>query len=77
MDPTSTPRAIRPSMRLFDFIERLVTWEATTDEKIMGQARELIEIATNGNPPPLLDPFAGGESGCAALPVHYSMTPLP
>ena len=28
-----------PRMRLFDFIERLVTWEATTDEKIMGQAR--------------------------------------
>ncbi len=49
-------------MRLFDFIERLVTWEATTDEKIMGQARELIRIATNGNPPPLLDPFAGGGS---------------
>ena len=33
----------RPRMRLFDFIERLVTWEATTDETIMGQARELIQ----------------------------------
>ena len=49
-------------MRLFDFIERLVTWEATTDEAIMGEARALIRIATNGNPPPLLDPFAGGGS---------------
>ena len=49
-------------MRLFDFIERLVKWESTTDEAIMGQARELIRIATNGNPPPLLDPFAGGGS---------------
>ncbi len=75
--PNVNAKGDSPSMRLFDFIERLVTWEATTDEKIMGQARELIEIATNGNPPPLLDPFAGGESGCAALPVHYSMTPLP
>ena len=51
-----------PRMRLFDFIERLVEWEATTDEKIMKQARELIRIATKGNPPPLLDPFAGGGS---------------
>ena len=62
-DPeTAEQKADTPRMRLFDFIERLVTWEATTDEKIMGQARELIRIATNGNPPPLLDPFAGGGS---------------
>ena len=51
-----------PRMRLFDFIEKLVTWEATTDEDIMEKARALIRIATNGNPPPLLDPFAGGGS---------------
>ena len=49
-------------MKLFDFIERLVKWESTTDETIMSQARQLIRIATNGNPPPLLDPFAGGGS---------------
>ena len=60
--PNVTAKGDSPRMRLFDFIERLVTWEATTDEKIMGQARELIRIATNGNPPPLLDPFAGGGS---------------
>jgi putative DNA methylase len=51
-----------PRQRLFDFIERLVTWEATTDEKILNTARELIRLATDGNPPPLLDPFAGGGS---------------
>lgn len=51
-----------PRQRLFDFIERLVTWEATTDEAIIKQARDLIQIATDGNPPPLLDPFAGGGS---------------
>jgi len=51
-----------PRMRLFDFIERLVQWESTTDEKILSTARELINIATEGNPPPLLDPFAGGGS---------------
>jgi putative DNA methylase len=39
-----------------------VTWEATTDEQILGQARELIRLATGDNPPPLLDPFAGGGS---------------
>ena len=60
--PNVTAKGDSPRMRLFDFIERLVTWEATTDEKIMGQARELIRVATNGNPPPLLDPFAGGGS---------------
>ena len=60
--PNVTAKGDSPRMRLFDFIERLVTWEATTDETIMGQARELIKIATNGNPPPLLDPFAGGGS---------------
>ncbi|KAB2902363.1 MAG: DUF1156 domain-containing protein [Anaerolineae bacterium] len=51
-----------PRMRLFDFIERLVKWESTTDEAILNTARELIQIATEGNPPPLLDPFAGGGS---------------
>ncbi|MBK7919038.1 MAG: DUF1156 domain-containing protein [Chloroflexi bacterium] len=51
-----------PRQRLFDFIERLVRWEATTDEKILNTARELILLSTDGNPPPLLDPFAGGGS---------------
>ena len=51
-----------PRQRLFDFIEQLVTWEATTDEKILNTARELIKLSTGGNPPPLLDPFAGGGS---------------
>ena len=60
--PNVEAKGASPRMKLFDFIERLVTWEATTDEKIMGRARELIQIATNGNPPPLLDPFAGGGS---------------
>ncbi len=51
-----------PRMRLFDFIERLVTWEATTDEAVLETARQLIRLATDDNPPPLLDPFAGGGS---------------
>ena len=51
-----------PRMRLFDFIEHLVQWESTSDEKIMGKARHLIRLCTDGQPPPLLDPFAGGGS---------------
>jgi len=51
-----------PRMRLFDFIERLVQWESTTDEDVLNTARRLIRLATNDNPPPLLDPFAGGGS---------------
>ncbi len=49
-----------PRMRLFDFIEKLVTWEASSDERILAKARELIQLATDGDLPPLLDPFAGG-----------------
>jgi hypothetical protein len=40
-------------MRLFEFIERLVTWEATADEEILETARRLIRLSTEGNPPPL------------------------
>ncbi len=48
--------------RLFKFIETLVKWESTTDEDVIGTARKLILAATDGNPPPLLDPFCGGGS---------------
>jgi putative DNA methylase len=51
-----------PRQRLFDFIETLVQWESTTDEDVLETARRLIRLATDGNPPPLLDPFAGGGS---------------
>ena len=48
--------------KLFKFIETLVKWASTTDEDVIGTARELILAATDGNPPPLLDPFCGGGS---------------
>lgn len=51
-----------PRQRLFDFIEQLVTWETINDKALLDRAKELIRIATNGNPPHLLDPFAGGGS---------------
>jgi putative DNA methylase len=51
-----------PRQRLFDFIERLVLWESTDDEEVLSTARELIHLSTEVDPPPLLDPFAGGGS---------------
>lgn len=49
-------------LRLFDIIERLVQWESTTNEQVLDEARQEILKATNGHPPPVLDPFCGGGS---------------
>ncbi len=46
--------------RLHDIIERLVVWENVRDEKLLAEARAEIMASTGGNPPPILDPFAGG-----------------
>ena len=48
--------------RLFELIEELVKWENINDERILGQARKEILKSTDGNPPPVLDPFCGGGS---------------
>ncbi len=48
--------------RLFELIERLVVWENSTDERLLAQAHAEILKSTDGNPPPILDPFAGGGS---------------
>src|SRR5258708_33760233 len=55
-----------PRQRLFKFIETLVQWESTTDEKVLETARRLIRLTTSGNPPPLVDPFAGA----GAIPLE-------
>lgn len=46
--------------RLHDIISRLVVWENIHDENLLKQAHEEILASTNGNPPPILEPFAGG-----------------
>ncbi|GEM88445.1 DUF1156 domain-containing protein [Meiothermus granaticius] len=46
--------------RLFELIERLVKWENSTNPQVLSEARQEILNATGGNPPPVLDPFAGG-----------------
>lgn len=48
--------------RLFDIIERLVVWENIHDEALLEEAHEEILKSTDGNPPAILDPFAGGGS---------------
>ena len=46
--------------RLHGLIERLVVWENTRDQALLAEARAEILASTGGNPPPILDPFAGG-----------------
>ncbi|WP_036310733.1 DUF1156 domain-containing protein [Micromonospora globosa] len=46
--------------RLHRIIERLVVWENTRDDKLFAEAHQEILKSTDGNPPSVLDPFAGG-----------------
>ena len=48
--------------RLHSIISRLVVWENIHDEKLLREAHDEIIKCTGGNPPPILDPFAGGGS---------------
>jgi putative DNA methylase len=58
----SLPIGEQRRYKLFGFIEQLVTWENSNNEQVIGTARTLIRAATNDNPPPVYDPFAGGGS---------------
>lgn len=46
--------------RLFDLITRMVNWDNLGDEALFNQVRAEIIRSTDGNPPAILDPFAGG-----------------
>lgn len=66
-DPSSKPEEFpteelqrKERDRLHKLIERLVVWENTRDEKLLAEAHAEILKSTGGNPPPILDPFAGG-----------------
>lgn len=66
-DPSSHPEEFpteelqrKERERLHKLIERLVVWENIRDEKLLAEAHAEILKSTNGNPPPILDPFAGG-----------------
>ncbi len=66
-DPSSHPDrfpteadVVTERKRLHDLIEKLVVWESSTDTDLFRQAHQEILDSTGGNPPPILDPFAGG-----------------
>jgi putative DNA methylase len=48
--------------RLLGIIEQLVKWENINDPVLLAEAQKEIQKSTNGNPPPILDPFCGGGS---------------
>lgn len=48
--------------RLFGIMRKLVKWENSADETVLAAARREIWNSCGGNPPPILDPFAGGGS---------------
>src|SRR5579859_164495 len=52
----------RERQQLFRLIEELVKWENSNNENVLQQARREILHSTGVNPPPVLDPFAGGGS---------------
>lgn len=68
-DPSARPEEFpmeedqeRERQRLFRIIEGLVLWENTNNEQVLDEARQEILRSTDGNPPPVLDPFCGGGS---------------
>lgn len=52
--------------RLFAILEKLVKWENSNNPEILDAAKSEILRSTGNNPPPLLDPFAGG----GAIPLE-------
>ena len=61
-DDLSVEEQDRERKDLFDLIRELVKWENINDEHTLKKARAEILKSTNGNPPPVLDPFCGGGS---------------
>lgn len=63
--------------RLHELMEQLVVWENSNNDDLLRRAHQEIVESTGGNPPPILDPFAGGgtiplEAQRLGLDVHAS-----
>lgn len=72
-DPSAHPEQFpteqaqeKERQRLFRILEELVKWENSNDKRVLDAAKAEILKSTDGNPPPLLDPFAGG----GAIPLE-------
>ncbi|ACL18703.1 protein of unknown function DUF1156 [Desulfitobacterium hafniense DCB-2] len=72
-DPSSHPEEFptedeqtKERQRLFVILEKLVKWENTNNQDVLDEAKAEIMKSTDGNPPALLDPFAGG----GAIPLE-------
>jgi putative DNA methylase len=72
-DPSSLPEQFPTEeaqnaerQRLFGILERLVKWENSNNPVVLAEAKAEIMKSTGGNPPALLDPFAGG----GAIPLE-------
>ncbi len=68
-DPSSHPDKFpteeaqeKERKRQFEIIEQLVKWENVNNQEILDAAKAEILKSTDGNPPPVLDPFCGGGS---------------
>lgn len=48
--------------RLFEILTELIKWENSSNSEVLEKAKGEIAKSTGGNPPALLDPFAGGGS---------------
>lgn len=72
-DPSSHPEQFpteeeqnKERQRLFKILEELVLWQNSNNEQVLEAAKKEILKSTGGNPPELLDPFAGG----GAIPLE-------
>jgi putative DNA methylase len=68
-DPSSHPEEFpdeadqdRERQRLFRLLEELVKWESSNNKQLLEAAHREILKSTDGNPPPIYDPFCGGGS---------------
>jgi putative DNA methylase len=68
-DPSSRPEEFPTEagqdgerQRLFRLLEELVKWENSNNKNLLDAAHREILKSTDGNPPPVYDPFCGGGS---------------